>query len=259
MDEPYKEFLHKIDSSDHPFSEIVLMASFESRSIAQSVTEWVAATFNVPVIIQNRTDSIHMDLCDAKVTTDYFMMTDVHHAPVAKVDLMFAPDGSNRPVVPFVPSESSHCPSYKACADTMSEAREFYPTMDRFVLSDELLFHRELRKSFCEEWNHRREEKYLPTPAEKVISPPTATCYIAYLSNLRIAGSVYFFSNAITQGARRIFVPAEPRMPLALKYNLVDVIPSESKKDSKLPLFWHIPQVSGRHIALCQVLILVLQ
>jgi len=246
MDEPYKQFLYKIDASDHPFSQIVLIASFESRAQIRSVTEWAAATFSIPVAVQNRADKdfTHMDLCEAKVNTDYFMMTDVDHAPLTRIDLMFASDGSNRPVVPYVPSESSHCSNYKACAATLSQAREFFPAMDYFMLSEEILFSSSLRQEFCEEWKLREETK-LPAAVAESAMGPTPTSYIAYLLQLGVGGSAYSFSDAIKEGSRKTFVPADPKMPLAMKYDLVDVASFKSEKDSQLPLFWRIPRSGG--------------
>ena len=55
MDEPYKEFLSKLNAIDHPYSEIILMASLESEDFVYNVSKWCNSTINLPLVIQNRT------------------------------------------------------------------------------------------------------------------------------------------------------------------------------------------------------------
>ena len=89
-----------------------------------------------------------MDLCTAEVSTGYFMMTSVNSAPIASI---LAADGTNCPVIPFVPAESGYCSNFKMCINAMDEAKEFYPQMDRYFLADEVLYSENLRIKFCNE------------------------------------------------------------------------------------------------------------
>ena len=148
-DEPYKEFLSELNASDHPFSEITFMVTFEAENLIQNVLEWADSAVDLPVFIQNRTDDDSMDLCNAQSTTDYFMLTDVDHAPREKIDLMVASDGSNRPVIPFISSESVHCSIYQSCNAVIQEARYFYDGMERFVFSSDMIFRRDFVQKYC--------------------------------------------------------------------------------------------------------------
>ena len=208
------------------------MGSESTDDDLNSLRQWAQSTADVNVIVQRRTGAPNMDLCTAEVSTDYFMITSVNFAPLESIQLMFAADGTNRPVISFVPSASAHCSSFKVCADTLEQARVFFPDMDRYFLSDEILYQKHLRHQFCDNLRRRREDGDLPGPS--------ATNYMAFLYSSGIVRSTYIQSNAVIHGSRKLFVEKEPRTPASLQHHLLDV-----GNSSGSPLFWKIPRSGG--------------
>jgi hypothetical protein len=88
--------LSHLDEKDHPFSEVVIMlpANIEAHDDYDNMTV-------VPSRSQHRAAPDYMDLCEAEVHTEWFMMTNSYHKVASHVDLMFVP-GTFKPVVPFV-------------------------------------------------------------------------------------------------------------------------------------------------------------
>lgn len=240
MNELYKDFLSKLNAIDHPYSEIVLVATLESEEFINNFSEWCNSTINLPVLIQNRTHDETMDLCDAEPTTDYFVLTDVGHVPREKIELLVASDGSNRPVVPFVSTESVHCSSYKSCDDVIQDARQdFFASADRFVFSSDMIFRRDFVQKYCGELLRSRNRGRSVAPLA-----PTATSYIAYLQRIDIAESYYAFSDIVIEGSMKNFVPADPKVPLAMRYHAADASDREGI-EFELPVLWHIPKSGG--------------
>ena len=50
----------------------------------------------------------YMDLCEAEVKADWFMITNSYHSVAQHVDLMFTP-GQFAPVIPFTPATYAFC------------------------------------------------------------------------------------------------------------------------------------------------------
>ena len=248
LGEPYKEFLSKLNAVDHPYSEIILVANLESEEIIHKVSDWCDSAIDLPIVIQNRTDDRSMDLCNTQSTTDYFMLTDVGHAPREKIELMVAPGRSTRPVIPFVSSQSVHCSSYKSCNTVIQEARHFYDGMDRFVFSGEMLFRRDFLQEYCDELRGQENPTIISNGnTDNRLVAPSATGYIAFLHMIEVVDSHYAFSNIAVEGSRRNFVLADPRIPIGLKYHAAE-IENRSGIDTELPVLWHIPKSGGTTI-----------
>ena len=247
-DESCKELLTKLAAINHPFSQIILMVGLESEAHMNKVLNWCDCAIDLPVAIQTRTDDRSMDLCSAESATDYLMLTDVGHKPAKTIDIMVASDGSNRPVIPFVSSESVHCSSYQPCDTAIQRARHFFDSMDRFVFSDEMLYRRDLLQEFCNELSGQKNHEITSVRnLANLLVEPTATSYIAYLHRIEAVYSYYAFSNIVVEGSRRNFVPADPTIPLGLKYHAAE-IENRSGIDTELPVLWHIPKSGGTTI-----------
>ena len=245
----HKVFLNKIDSTNHPFSEIVILIESKSShyhdSLVHEFEEWARSAVNVPVTVQRRSNAPGMDLCTAEVSTGYFMMTSVNSAPIDSIRLMFAADGTNRPVIPFVPAENDHCSNFKMCVNAMDEAKEFYPQMDRYFLADEVLYSENLRIKFCDELRSRRGYGPVHSHISNANAPgASATNYMAYLYASNTVGSSYLQSNSIKEGSRGYFISTDVEMPLGLKYHIADISDGNAK-GVDLPVLWHIPKTGG--------------
>ena len=69
---------------------------------------------SVPVKLQERVGADITDVCDAPVSTEWFMHTNTFHQVAERVDVLFTYDNPiRRPLMPYTPAESIHCSEYK--------------------------------------------------------------------------------------------------------------------------------------------------
>ena len=202
--------LNHLDEKDHPFSEVVVMVppSVESHDDYDNMTV-------VPARSQHRAGPDYMDLCEADVNTEWFMMTNSYHKVASHVDLMFVP-GTFKPVVPFTPATYAFCFKFPYCKETVNLAQRFSPGHEKVVLDFDILYHTKTRDAFCKEWKERfgpegenlykgrRKQKAMEG---KIIGPsgPTGTSYAAYLARVGKEG-LYKFTDRSLYGARDPFV-----------------------------------------------------
>ena len=76
----------------------------------------------VPVRTQHRGAPDFMDLCEAEVKTDWFMITNSYHSVARHVDLMFTP-GTFIPVIPYTPATYAFCFKYPYCKENVNLAQ----------------------------------------------------------------------------------------------------------------------------------------
>jgi hypothetical protein len=88
--------IQNLDNKDHPFSEVIVMVP-PAALMHDDYDEMTV----VPVRTQHRGAPDFMDLCEADVKTDWFMMTNSYHHVARHVDLMFTPGGKST-VITFV-------------------------------------------------------------------------------------------------------------------------------------------------------------
>jgi len=222
--------LTHLDKSNHPFSEVVVMHSSARKGTAVTSEHksslWdalfhspkpvsTAPSTTVPVSYIRRDTPDFMDLCDAEVKTEWFMLTNAYHHVSPDVDLMFTGDTIPRPVVPYVPADTSHCTDYDACRETARLARTVYPNLDKVVLDTDMLFHTRIRDVFCDAWKEENgelgEELALKEGGldayliRSVPRGPTATSYVAHLYLTGMAGNMYEFTNRLHYGSKDAF------------------------------------------------------
>ena len=85
--------IKNLDDKDHPFSSVVIMIP-ESVSNSHDYSKYTS----VPVTLQYRHAPDFMDLCAAKVMTDWFMITNSYHQVSRHVDLMFTVSWTHAPM-----------------------------------------------------------------------------------------------------------------------------------------------------------------
>lgn len=202
--------LEHLDEKDHPFSAVVVMVppDVESHDDYYNMTV-------VPSRAQHRSAPDYMDLCEAEVKTEWFMMTNSYHKVASHVDLMFVP-GTFKPVVPFTPATYAFCFKFPYCKESVNLAQRFNPGHEKVVLDFDILYHTETRNAFCKDWKERfgpegenlykgrRKQKALEG---KIIGPsgPTGTSYAAYLARDG-KEALYKFTDRSLYGARDPFV-----------------------------------------------------
>jgi hypothetical protein len=76
----------------------------------------------VPVRTQHRGAPDFMDLCEAEINTEWFMITNSYHSVARHVDLMFTP-GTFIPVIPFTPATYAFCFKYPYCKENVNLAQ----------------------------------------------------------------------------------------------------------------------------------------
>ena len=89
--------IKNLDEKAHPFSEVVVMVP----PVAGSHDDYDQMT-DVPVRTQHRGAPDFMDLCEADIKTEWFMITNSYHHVARHVDLMFTP-GTFKPGKYFPP------------------------------------------------------------------------------------------------------------------------------------------------------------
>lgn len=205
-----EHLLTTLDRKDHPFSEVVVMLppNVESRDDYDEMSV-------VPIRGQHRSGPDFMDLCEAEVETEWFMMTNSYHHVANHVDLMFTP-GTGKPVVAFTPATYPFCFKFPYCKETVNLAGRFNPGHDKVVQDMDMLFHTETRNKFCEEWKEKNGEegedlyrfhKRRLQVRKKIVGPagPTGTDYSGYLIREGSDG-MYKFTDRSLYGARANFI-----------------------------------------------------
>lgn len=200
--------LSNIDGTDHPFSEIVIMLPPDVQA-KDEYNETVA-----PVRAQHRTAPDFMDICEAKIDTDWFMLTNSYHHVANHVDLMFTP-ASMKPVIPFTPTTYAFCFKFPYCKETVNLAQRINPKHDKVVQDFDMLYNTKTRDKFCDMWKseygdegedlYKSDRRALQQATFVGPSGPTATGYTAYLVSEGEDGT-YKFTDRSLYGARNNFV-----------------------------------------------------
>lgn len=199
-----------LDEKDHPFSKVVVMVP-----PAAITHEDYDLMTDVPVRTQHRGAPDFMDLCEADVETEWFMITNSYHHVARHVDLMFTP-GKFNPVIPFTPATYAFCFKYPYCKESVALAQRFNPGHDKVVLDMDMLYNTELRNKFCKDWKNQNgeegEDMYKNQQRrlmfrKKIIGPPgpTGTSYLAWLAREGKDG-MYKLTDRSLYGARPPFV-----------------------------------------------------
>jgi len=197
-----------LDGKDHPFSEIVIMLPPDIMA-KEEYNETV-----VPVRAQHRSAPDFMDLCEAEVTTKWFMITNSYHHVASHVDLMFTP-GEGYPVTPYTPATYPFCFKFPYCKETILLAQRISKTHDKVVQDFDIMFHTEDRNNFCDEWIsnygpdgtdlYKKDKRALKR--KNFIGPkgPTGSSYVAFLK-VNGKDKQYKFTDRSLYGARAPFI-----------------------------------------------------
>eukprot|EP00956_Cyclotella_meneghiniana_P024967 scaffold51128_cov78-Cyclotella_meneghiniana.AAC.7 len=169
----------------------------------------------VPVRTQHRERPDFMDLCEADVKTEWFMITNSYHQVARHVDLMFVP-GDYKPIIAFTPATIPFCFKFPYCKETINLAQRINPGHDKVVQEMDMLFNTKARDQFCAEWKEENgdegEDLYKNQQRrlmfrKKIIGPsgPTGTAYYAWLVKEGKDG-MYKMTDRSLYGARPFFI-----------------------------------------------------
>lgn len=141
-----KSLLSTLDYTHHPFSSVLVMREQNALPSSQmSMFDKLWEMFfpeistKVPIRYVERHSPAFMDLCDAPVSSSWFMMTNSYHQVADDVALMFTHDSPSKPLIPFVPANSKHCTDYAACREVYSLAQEIHSSFDTIVLDMDMV------------------------------------------------------------------------------------------------------------------------
>ena len=202
--------IKNLDEKDHPFSEVVVM----TPPVVGAHDDYDEMT-NANVRTQHRNAPDYMDLCEADIKTDWFMITNSYHHVSRHVDLMFTP-GTFKPVIPFTPATYAFCFKYPYCKETVNLAQRMNPGHKQVVLDMDMLYNTKERDAFCKEWKeangdegedlYKNQQRRLMF-RKKIIGPPgpTGTAYLAWLTKEGKDG-MYKMTDRSLYGARPPFV-----------------------------------------------------
>ena len=205
--------LSGIDSSSHPFSNVIIMTPPDLSSVSYRHL----ATFkaSIPTSVRSRFTSDFMDLCNAPVETDWFMITNSYYALADYVDLLFSDeDGEIKPVIPYIPVNGRHCFANAACKEANRLARQLDSKSSMIIEDFDMIFNTQAKGEFCDVWTkqfgHNGERLYgpkSPAGAQDVgYRGPSATSYAAYLSGRGRLRELYKFTDRTFYGSRDNFV-----------------------------------------------------
>ena len=141
-----RSLLSTLDYTDHPFSSILVMREpnalpSSQKSMFDKMWEMFSPEIStkVPIRYVERHSPAFMDLCDAPVSSSWFMMTNSYHKVADDIALMFTHDSPPKPLIPFVPANSKHCTDYAACREVYSLAQEIHPSFETIVLDMDMV------------------------------------------------------------------------------------------------------------------------
>jgi len=202
--------LEHLDEKDHPFSEVIVMLppTVEANNNYDEMSV-------IPTRAQHRSAPDYMDLCEADVETDWFMMTNAYHKVASHVDLMFVP-GKFHPVVPFTPATYPFCFRFPYCKENINLAQRFFPNHNKVALDFDVLYNTKIRNAFCDEWKERfgpegenlyKGRRKKKKAEGKIVGPsgPTGTSYAAYVFREK-KDKNYKFTDRSLYGARDPFI-----------------------------------------------------
>lgn len=200
----------------------------------------------IPFKLQTRTSPKSMDMCQANITSDWFMVIDDKFQCADDMEILVSSDGKQRPLQAINPASSESCRKSNFCVDVMAEARKVHPAMNAYVLPNDALFHRNLRDEFCT-WASQKmngvstignSNRYSMTSSVGV-----ATSYFAFLFRIK-ATEAYDLRDKAQSGVRDRFIHRN-EVPKLLAENVVDLSFSQRDSQSSIPFFWHIPKSGG--------------
>jgi len=197
--------LSTIDASSHPFCKVILMVPHNMAR--HDINALSSIQTSIDVSIEKRNTDF-MDICNAPVNTEYFMITNSYHVVSEQVDLLFTNDSRRLPVIPFTQADNSYCLDSEPCVKAYEKSQQFDKQNKIIVQDFDMLFRTDLRDEFCSIWRQRYEHEAVP-PGDIGIQdslgpmePPTATTYTSFLSMRGKLGKFYTFTD---QGRRNIF------------------------------------------------------
>lgn len=222
--------LSEIDSSKHPFSNIVLMLPSD---LPEDDIPDASTTKSVIVENQYRKSSDFMDICEAEISTEWFMMTNAYHTVAKYVDLLFTStdkekgEGRRRPVISYVPADTQHCFQFDGCGKIYDLALMIEPNLKVVFRDSDILYKTSLRDEFCKYWKGEfgmKGEKLKGVIDNRSARGPSGTSYMAYLMSLGIEKDVYSFSASTQYGVRdnfeKVFTVEEANEGHSLAMNL---------------------------------------
>jgi len=199
--------LSKIDDSTHPFSKIILMVPHNMAS--HDINRLSSIQTNINVSIQKR-NADFMDICNAHVNTEYFMITNSYHVVSRQVNLLFTNDSRRLPVIPFMRADRDYCLDLQPCVEAYKESKQFDKQNIILVQDFDMMFRTDLRNEFCSVWCQRYGKEPVPVENFGIRNPnepmgPTATAYTSFLSMQGILDTFYDFTDYDMFGKRNNF------------------------------------------------------
>jgi len=220
-----KHLLEVIDHNRHPFSEVLVMRDGLPNSILSAFfgegdkLEGGKGVKTSNVRYVERAAPDFMDLCEAPVETEYFMITNAYHRVAPDINIMFTPENDvsgvpGRPLIPFTPSETEYCNEYPACRETLNLGREIYRDLDKIVLDFDMIYQTSARNDFCAFWKTAHgpngallsSRRKFPADLQHILRGPSATSFVAYLYSIGVADTIYAFSDKTMHGSSDVFV-----------------------------------------------------
>jgi hypothetical protein len=198
----------------HPFSELILMLP------PYDTADDFLPKATVPVQLHYRLAPVYMDLCEAPIETEWFMITTSYHHVAHHVDIMFTP-GSSKPVIPFTLATYAFCFRFPYCKEDVVLAQRINPGHNKVCYDTHMLYNTRERDAFCQKWKAINGEvgEYLNKEDQHAIgvkreingpSGPTCTAYAAYL--IASGGdTIYKFTDRSMYGARDNFLLDDPK------------------------------------------------
>ena len=160
-------------------------------------------------MVRTASSDSSFDLCEAPVSSRWFMHTNLYHKLAPSVDLMLTRGSNKKPLIHY--TSAQHCIEDPQCKFILEDARRFYPSLDKVVLDFDMIYHEETRNLFCQAWKEAEEKITITSTNGRPQTGPTAASYVAFLYSQNWAEYLYSFSDKSIHGSHDAFIPMNSR------------------------------------------------
>ena len=172
----------------HPFDQVVLM-------VPGGADVEAPPSLKTPLKVVNREpgQDSSFDVCSARISTPWFMITDKLHRFKPSFRLMATEEG--KVVTSYAGPKESDCLEDFVCSSEFGMAEELQKDTARVFRNNDFVFHSSHLTEYCNLW----------TQQFTVEDSPGATSFVAFLEAKGIADGLYHFVDRVKYGSRDAF------------------------------------------------------
>jgi hypothetical protein len=185
--------LKSLESSTHPFAEIVVMVPSLLDNKSLETIGNVSINF-----VARGSNPDFMDVCAAPVSNPWVMKTTSYYGVRQIVPLLVhkSDDYGHRPVITYSKPTKSTCFDFESCIGDLTRAKLISNSVNRIFDDLDMIYDTEFLAKYCS----------FVAALDQYKTLPSATEYIAYLDFLDQTESIYFLSDRERYGLHSPFL-----------------------------------------------------